>query len=244
VNSPNAESPQWLQTRGKENEIYTPEELADLKDKLMAKCSFAPSLIGQFLSLYNEPSAQFTYEASMYESGYSDINYEDENNPVVSAVRSPDSSMKETMFFPINILNFGTYAEGDAFSGYRVFYPSCYFRIRMLYGVYGNFKCLWTEELAKDPVIEYPDEIERHGTTVIHTSGPLTPFADLWGGIGGWFTNPLNQLWTVFIMLVIVIVVVTFLNPGLWAGIIGAYQSSRKSRGTGKSRKWQQRKKG
>jgi len=154
--------------------------------------------------------------------------------------------MKETMFFPINILNFGTLSEGSLLSGYTIFYPSCYLRIRMLYGVYGNFKYLWTEELARDPDIKYPDEddLERHGTTVIHTSGPLSPFADLVGGIGGWFSNPFNQLWTFFIIMVIVIVIVTFFNPGLWAGIIGAYQSGRKSSGTGKPRKWSQRKKG
>jgi hypothetical protein len=170
VSNSNAESPSWLQTRGTENVIYTPEELADLKDILMAKCSFAPSLIGQFISLYNEPSASFDYEPQLYEGSTFPT------DTVTDYVKTPDSRMKKTMYFPINILNFGTYADptshvGPIVTGWRIFYPSCYFRIRTLYGVYGKFTYLWTEELAKDPNINYPSEPERHETTVIHVAG-------------------------------------------------------------------------
>jgi hypothetical protein len=241
------QSPIWYDVKsGSESKLYTDDQLHELRDILMSKCEFSPGMVGQFISLYDEPDVQFSYEPS-------NTNYDADS--LASSVKTPDSTMKKVMYFPINVENFGTYAESQGFlKGWKVYYPSCYFRVRMIYGVYGTFKYLWTEQVTKpfynatsgeyEGGLDYPKTIERHGTTVIHTSGPLTPFADLWGGIGGWFSNPFNQLWTVFIIIVIVVLVVTFLNPGLWAGIIGAYQSNRKSRGTGKPRKWSQRKKG
>lgn len=221
------EVPQWYDTRGEESHTYTLQELPDLRDKLMAKCSFAPSLVGQFISLYNEASEQFTYEADMCGlTDYSNIDYEDENNPIVSYVKSPDSRMQETMFFPINILNFGTLSEkeGVVLPGWTIFYPSCYFRVRMLYGVYGKFTYLWTEELAKGVV--YPSIPEHHGTTVINVPGALS-----WTEkIGDWFANPFNQLWLMFTALIIVIVVVTFLNPGMWSALALAFTRRKEGR--------------
>lgn len=210
------EDPLWFKTRGKESKIYTIEQLADKKDILMSKVQFAPSLIGQFLSLYNEPSASFEYEGGIYQGGYSDIDYEDESNPVTTSVKTPDSRMKKTMYFPINILNFGTYADGDWYHGWRIFYPSCYFRIRMLYGVYGDFTYLWTEELARDKTVDYPVDGERHGTTVIHVRGVGSPLIDWWNNVMNWFANPFNQLWTLLIIAVVVVIIVSVTSPGIW----------------------------
>ena len=218
------ESPQWYDTRGKEKKVYTIEELADLKDILMSKVQFAPSLVGQFLCLYNEPSASFDYEPSMLEGDYS-------NEKVTGSVKTPDSRMKKTMYFPINILNFGTYADGDWYNGWRVFYPSCYFRIRMLYGVYGNFTYLWTEELAKDKTVDYPDVVEHHGTTVIHVKG-----------VGSWFegllallTSPWTFLWTFIIfgfLALVTLIVLAIFAPGLLNAIGGLFGGKR-GRGKG-----------
>ena len=222
VNNPEATNPIWLQTRGRENEIYTPEQLADLKDKLMAKVQFAPSLIGQFISLYDEPSEKFQYETPVrcYESkDFSNV------ETLVNYVKTPDSRMKKTMYFPINILNFGTYADGDWLSGWRIFYPSAYFRIRIIYGVYGKFKYLWTEEVKKDPNIKYPDEIERHGTTVIHTRGVGSWFS----GIIDWFSNPFNQLWLLFFTLVVVVIIVSIFSPGVWTALARAFSRRRET---------------
>lgn len=213
------EDPLWFTTRGKESKIYTIEQLADKKDILMSKVQFAPSLVGQFLSLYNEPSASFDYEGGMYQGGYSDIDYEDENNPVTTSVKTPDSRMKKTMYFPINIQNFGTYADGDWWSGWRVFYPSCYFRIRMLYGVYGDFTYLWTEELARDKTVDYPVDGERHGTTVIHTRGLGSPLIDWWNGVVNWFANPFNTFLSMIVLVLIVIVVISIASPGVWTAL-------------------------
>lgn len=199
----NAESPQWYETRGTETGAYTIDQLYNLRNVLMAKCSFAPSLVGQFLSLYDAPSSSFAYEA---QSSLGD-------DAVTQKVKTPDSHMQKTMYFPINIQNFGTYVEGDWWNGYKVYYPSAYFRVRMLYGVYGNFTYLWTEELAKSPTVNYPAEPERHGTTVISTTGAGSWFS----GITSWFSSPFNQLWIFFVLIVAVVLVVSVLNPGLWS---------------------------
>jgi hypothetical protein len=223
------ESPVWFDTRSKESKIYTIEELADLKDILMAKVEFAPSLVGQFLSLYNEPSAKFDYEAQLYEGS----SFPTETNPqaVTDYVKTPDSRMKKTMYFPINIRNFGTYADPTGWpTGWRIFYPSCYFRMRMLYGVYGNFTYLWTEELAKDPLVDYPDEPERHGTLVIHAKG--FDLGSWWQGI---LINPFLYLWALiiggFVLLVTLIVLAIFAPSFLKA--LGSLVGRKKGSGRG-----------
>ncbi|MEM2568218.1 MAG: hypothetical protein QXH20_07105 [Candidatus Bathyarchaeia archaeon] len=201
-------SPLWYDVKGKKTGTYTDKQLAQLREKLMAKVQFAPGLVGQFLSLYNEPSASFTYEAKLHES-------KDYPIDITNYVKSPDSRMKKIMYFPINILNFGTYVEGDWWNGWTVYYPSAYFRVRILYGVYGKFTYLWTEELAKSPTVNYPEQPERHGTTVITVQGASSWFS----GIANWFANPLTQLWMFFILIVIVIIVVSIFSPGIWTAL-------------------------
>ncbi len=48
---------------------------------------------------------------------------------------------------------------------------------------------------------------------------PHTPIVNLFNPIGDWFSNPFNQLWLFFSIMVIVIVAVTVLNPGMWTAI-------------------------
>jgi len=219
------ESPLWYETRSSESNVYTIEELADLKDILMSKVQFAPSLIGQFISLYNEPSASFDYETQLYEG--SDFSPE----TVTDYVKTPDSKMKKTMYFPMNILNFGTYADPTGWpTGWRIFYPSCYFRMRVLYGVYGDFTYLWTEELAKDPTVDYPDEPERHGTTVIHVEG--FDLGTWWQGI---LTSPFTYLWTfiIFGFLILVTLIVLAIFAPSFLTVVGGLVGRKKGSGRG-----------
>jgi hypothetical protein len=133
------------------------------------------------------------------------------------------------MYFPINVQNFGTYAEGKGWpiTSWRIFYPSCYFRMRVLYGVYGDFTYLWTEELAKDPTVDYPEEPERHGTTVIHVEG-----FDLGTWLQGIITSPFTYLWTLiiggFLILVTLIVLAIFAPKFLdtIGGLVGKKKGS------------------
>lgn len=172
----NSTSDVWWQTRGKDTMLYTAEQLTDLQAALMSKVQFAPSLIGQTLSLYDAPDSKFTYTPT---SNVKDI------GALTDKVKTPDSSMLKVMYFPINVLNFGTYTTGNFWDGFKVYYPSCYFRIRMIYGVYGTFTYLWTESVTK-PMnqggLNYPVVQEQHGTTIIDTPGLLSSI----GGLSWW----------------------------------------------------------
>lgn len=213
----------WYNIKGDKEGKYTDDQLYELREILMAKCEFSPGMVGQYICLYDEPDIHFTYVEP------SNTNFDKETD-LTQSVKVPDSAMQKVMYFPINIQNFGTYAEAKGYMGvygWNVYYPSAYFRVRMIYGVYGSFKYLWTEEVTKsmdEGGLDFPEEIERHGTTVITTTGPLTPFE----GIASWFANPFNQLWIAFITIVIVVLVVTFLNPGLWGNLALAYKSTKK----------------
>jgi hypothetical protein len=209
VSNPNEVYPVWLQTRGTSQTQYTPNDLANLKDALMAKASTSPGLVGDFLTLMDAPGSGFTYEAK--ETDFSDAN-------LVNALKAPDTRMKSTMYFPVTVSDVGTYSEvTSAFLGiptsWRIYYPSVYYRVRILYGVIGNFTYLWTEDVAKSALVNYPNETERVGTRVIQTQ-------DVWGMSWSWLGNPFNQLWLFFGLMVIVVVAVTVLNPGMWSAIL------------------------
>jgi len=218
------EGPIWANRRGKNGDgYYTAEQLADLKNKLLAKCQFSPGMIGQFISLYNSPDVSFQYKSDLTATGF--------NNPtaLTNDVKTPDSTMHKVMYFPINIENFGTLVEqaGDFLgvpTAWDIYYPEAYFRMRMIYGVYGTFTYLWTEEVTKPwPVgLEFPEKVEIAGTTIIHAEGPAA-----WTtGITDFFTSPTGLLWTFFTIIVILVVVVTIMNPGVWASLAMAYKNT------------------
>lgn len=203
-------SPTWLEARGKDTSTYTAGELAQIKEQLMAKVQFAPSLQGDFLSLYNEPSASFDYEAPLA----SPRGIADNPEQFTGYVKAPDSRMKKTMYFPINVLNFGTLVTGDFWNGWTVYYPSCYFRIRIIYGIYGTFTYLWTEQVTK-PMdqggLNYPPNFERHDTTVINQPG-----ANVWTS-GGY--DWVAQWWWLLLIIGVGILGLVILAP--WLGIFG-----------------------
>lgn len=224
--TPEGEGPVWAKREGHHGEAYyTADQLGDLKNALMAKCSFSPGMVGQFLSLYDSPDVNFQYKSDLTAGDLTN------NDALASDVKTPDSTMKKIMFFPINIENFGTLTEvvGNVLgipNAWDIYYPEAYFRVRMIYGVYGTFKYLWTEEVTKpwsEGGLTFPPVVETAGTTIIHAAGPAA-----WTiGITDWFSNPLNQLWTLFIIMVIVIALVSVLNPGLWTSLLVTYKSVR-----------------
>lgn len=97
MNNPLAIADQWWQTRGKDTKLYANQELSDLQAALQSKVQFAPGLIGQTISLYDAPDSQFSYTTD------SKVDISSATN----RIKTPDSSMKKIMYFPINVLNFG-----------------------------------------------------------------------------------------------------------------------------------------
>jgi len=230
---PNAEGPVWATRKGKNGDAYyTADQLGDLKNKLMAKVQFSPGMVGQFMSLYNQPEVKFQYKEDL---SAADLN---NNNAVTSHVKTPDSTMQKTMYFPMNIENLGTLSEVAGYflnvpTAWDIYYPEAYFRVRMIYGVYGTFTYLWTEQVTQPWKIVnpdtgqttypgglgYPAKVETAGTTIIHAAGPAAWTTGVSDWLTNWASNPFTQLWTFFIIMVVVIVAVTVLNPGMWSAI-------------------------
>jgi hypothetical protein len=91
-----------------------------------------------------------------------------------------------------------------------------------------------------DVYIQYTlrvDVLQVHDFTLETAYKPPTPTppTDFWSwaksfwegvfsGISSWFTNPLNQLWLFFVIIVAVILVVTALNPGIWIALASLFK--------------------
>jgi len=187
----------WIETKGMQSKTYSIDLLGDKKNVLMSRVQFSPGLIGSTISLFDEPASQFSYTTPSDAGSHTDA---------TKRVKSPDSRLKKVMYFPMTIQNFGTLALGDWWNGWTVYYPTTYFRIRMLYGVYGKFTYLWTEETAK--ALEYPG-FERRGTTIIHAPG-------LWENLGGW---TFNWILIAIIFIALGIIFLVFIGPFLGFGL-------------------------
>ena len=225
----NAEGPVWATRKGKNGDAYyTADQLGQLKNELMSKVKIGPGMVGQFISLYNEPDVNFQYKEDLTAGDLQN------NDALTNDVKAPDSTMHKVMYFPMNIENLGTLVKetGNFLgipTGWDVYYPEAYFRVRMIYGVYGTFTYLWTEQVTQpwkivDPVtgettypggLSYPEKVEIAGTTIIHAAGPAA-----WTtGITDYFSQPTTLLWSFFIIMVIVIIIVSVANPGMWTAI-------------------------
>jgi len=216
------DSPVWAtRESNKDSEkTYTADQLQELKNELMSKVKFSPDLVGQMISLYDAPEVKFEYK-----SDFQQPNFQDANATYTNDVKTPDSTMHKVMYFPINIDNFGTLVKGDWWNGWYVYYPSAYFRIRMIYGVYGTFTYLWTEQVTKpfdQGGLDFPKEIERVNTTIIYHEG----FGSNFQWVTDWFTNPMTLMWTFFILIVIVLGLMTVFNPGIWTMIFAGRKKS------------------
>lgn len=208
--------PIWVTTRGDQQNQYTMDQMAELKDILMAQTRFSPQpLLGNWLNMFTDPSASFSYE--FQQSDFSVDPTNPNSSPLLSKIKSFDTSQMRVMYFPLNVINYGSHTEGHWQQWWRVYYPSVYYRIRALYGLYGTFTYLWTEELAKDPSINYPPTFERDQTLVIHTTGAI---GDFWT----WLSNPQVWLTIVAIVIVAIVIIVTVTNPGMWSAIMSAQQ--------------------
>lgn len=216
----NAESPTWFKSKGKDERTLTLEQSAILgiKDDLQSRVNIAPSTVGTTLSLYTEPSSQFIYSTELETAVGEDPAILEQ---MIDGVKTPSSAMQKTMYFPVNILDVGTKVTGDWWNGWTVYYPTVYLHVRVIYGVYGHFTYLWTQEVTKDVSeggFDFPEEFERKDTTVVYTPGAGESFSFL-GDIGAFLTSPLGILVVLLslFMIILVILAVTGALPGLFA---------------------------
>jgi len=180
---------------------------SDIPSEINDYTQVYPSLEGRQIPLYTSPDTQYTEILS------SDV-WKDptlitglENKPGL-----PDPRFAETVYTPITLTKFGALKQSGGFLityWEKFYYPTCFIRVRLLYLVWGEWTYLWTQEEAEKQDYEWKER-----SSVIHVHDSL--WDQFWGGVGGWFANPFNQLWLFMVLIVIVVVAVSFASPGLW----------------------------
>jgi len=215
-------SPVWFESKGKDEKTLTAEQatILGLKDALMSNVKIAPGTTGTQLKLYSQPDEQYYYLSDLMQM--QEFREDDAFLEQVGCnIKAPSSEMQKTMYFPINIQNVGTKVTGDWWDGWTVYYPSVYLHVRLIYGVYGQFTYLWTQEVTKElgeGGLGFPEEFERQGTVIVHTPGVSGWFS----GIADWLSSPFSQLWIFFIIIIATVIIITVFNPGVWARLISA----------------------
>ena len=188
--------------RGKDGQAtFTNEQLRAKLENLDAKVQLSPSLQGRFIDLFTDPSPEFSYPLPRV-AGHEDIvNY--------AGTNVPDPTLTQAQYFSITINTLGTYVEGDFWSGWNVYYPCVYYRLRFIFAVYGEHTYLWTEETAEEN--KYPGWQNRTYVRVF-TPGVFT-------GLIEWLSNPFNMLLLLLALIVVLLVVLAFFAPGVLAAI-------------------------
>jgi hypothetical protein len=176
----------------------------------MVQNGMTPSLGGRYLDLYTQPSDTFQY-----------VNL-NPSNPVSTGVsRVPDAQTQLPQeYFKIGVLGLGTNTVAHGLLGtgpYTVYYPEVSYLVRVVMGVYGQHTYVWTVGTATQSGYNSNSTSGFVNRTIESTtggSGINWPWAGLnfnWGDL----FSPLN-FEIIGILVVIVVIIVTVANPGLW----------------------------
>jgi hypothetical protein len=145
-----------------------------------------PSLAGRFIDLYKTPNQKYDLVLA------ADV----ARNPgLLSQALSPgwlpDPRFAETVYTYWTLNSFGAYVQPTglwgSYSSSTIWYPALYYRIRVVYVVYGEYVYLWTTKTAGQ-VGYTPGTWELRETTKESTADPITAF------LRALFGNPLALL--------------------------------------------------
>jgi hypothetical protein len=192
---------------------------ASTKNNIMAQVQLSPSLTGRQVVLYTQPGDSYSLPLWTLPSG--SIDNASEFASAQGLSQSPDfQTVLPSEYFKIGVQTLGTVPEGNFFTGYTIYYPSVQYLMRFIFGVYGVHTFVWDVQTASNlgynatpNYLVPPAQWETR--TVISATTP-----GLFTGLLDWFANPLNALQFYFVLIIIVILVVTVLNPGMWAAIL------------------------
>jgi hypothetical protein len=190
---------------------------ASTVQNLKAQMQMQPGLTGQPVTLYTQPSDQYVLPTYTLPSGPLDS-----NTTAQGLLKSPDfQTVLPAEYFKIGVQTLGTYSEGNAIQGWTVYYPTVDYLLRFIFGVYGVHTYIWTVSTAisqgYNATQNYqvpPAQWEDRTTITATKGGALQMFTD-------WFSNPLNALQFYFMVIVVVLILVTVLNPGVWSNVLG-----------------------
>ena len=122
----------------------------------------------------------------------------------------PDPRFAQTVYLPITLVNYGALKLSGGWWIWcweKLFYPTSYLRIRVLYAVYGEWVYLWTRQEAEEQGYDW----ENRSSIIDYHKSEWEKFwqgiSDWWSNIVNsvteWLTNPLTQFWAILIIAVI-----------------------------------------
>jgi hypothetical protein len=159
-----------------------------------------PSLEGRYIDLFTSPGQRYRLLLSstvIQDPGLLES--------ALSPDGLPDPRFAETVYFYIHINRFGPYVQPTGwlggYSSYTVWYPSVWYRLRVVYALYGEYVYLWTSPAAREQ--GYLPETWVPRETELEDYGPPNPLQPL----SDWFTG-LTELGNLVTLLVVAAVVV------------------------------------
>ncbi len=149
-----------------------------------------PDLTGRFISLYTSPTS--TYDLALSQDV---LNNQDLVNQALNPANTlPDPRFAQTVYTHIDLNSFGPYVKPTgvlgSYSSFTVWYPSVYYKIRMVYAFYGEYVYLWTDERAAS--LGYNEGTWQIREPTVTTT--ISPFDAFLNGISTWLQNPFNLI--------------------------------------------------
>jgi hypothetical protein len=180
-----------------------------------AQISLSPQYAGQSVVLYTEANDSYVLPTPNLPIGNIDAQAQ-------GLMHSPDiQTVLPAEFFKIHINNIGTFVDGNIFSGWTVYYPAVSYIVRFIFAVYGEQPFVWTVQtalnLGYNATANYqvpPAQWQPKQIVTTTQAGLLT-------GLTDWFSNPLNDIQFWLMIAVIVFLLITVLNPGVWTVVLG-----------------------
>jgi hypothetical protein len=177
-----------------------------------AKVQLTPSLEGRYIDLWT--ALEDGEPAQAISSDIASTTQRIIHNYAEDLKNAPSKTIGSTQYFSLTVNEFGTYVWQDdfPFGGWHVLYPTAFYRVRMLYGVYGEFTYLWTQESAEDQ--GYTDETwEDREPTIVYTPNP-------WGQL---LTNPATWFIVGLIVLIIIGIILAIVAPTFYIVLLSLF---------------------
>lgn len=173
-----------------------------------------PSTGGRVIDLYTSPEQTYKLMLSADIVQNPDLLSEAVLNQIPGL---PDPAFSTTMYSYITLTSFGGYSQPTFFGTHVThtdWYPAANYRIRVLYGVYGEYTYVWDKKTAGD--VGYTEDIWDLRKTTFVKSGLQIP--DILGAIAKFFSNPFAMFgfFLVLIIAVLILLVISGVGPMLW----------------------------
>lgn len=178
---------------------------------MLEYAQLSPSMEGRIFALYSEPSS-YAKLSDLYQDPQTIIQT---LNQSLTGNPTPDTRFKQQVFFPINLVKFGTYASWKLlWTDY--YYPSVYYKLKVYYLQFGEFVFSVDKSMVED--------WEKRESVLVNNQ------PSIFEAIAKWFSSPLNifGLWVTgivaFIIVIIIALILAFGLPTVLSWIRGGIE--------------------